>query len=92
MYIIGSAVNADYIILAIIMALNSAIAAYYYLKLVVYMFLKDPIANDKVEFLGNANNTLKTVIGISALVTISAIFFINPLLEIISYYVQVSGF
>ncbi|QOG12193.1 NADH-quinone oxidoreductase subunit NuoN [Arcobacter sp. FWKO B] len=92
MYLIGSAVNADYIILALIMAANSAIAAYYYLKLIVYMFLKEPIADEKVEFLGNANNTLKTVIGVSALVTLMAIFFINPLLEIISYYVQSSGF
>lgn len=92
MYLIGSAINADYIILALIMAVNSAIAAYYYLKLVVFMFLKDPVANDNVSFLGNANNTLKTVIGVSALVTILAIFFINPLLEVISYYVQTSGF
>ncbi|MEJ5167906.1 MAG: NADH-quinone oxidoreductase subunit NuoN [Arcobacteraceae bacterium] len=92
MYLIGSAINADYIILALIMAVNSAIAAYYYLKLVVFMFLKDPVANENVSFLGNANNTLKTVIGVSALVTILAIFFINPLLEVISYYVQTSGF
>ncbi|NLO18117.1 MAG: NADH-quinone oxidoreductase subunit NuoN [Arcobacter butzleri] len=92
MYLIGAAINADYLILALIMAINSAIAAYYYLKLVVYMFLKDPVTNDKVEFLGNANNTLKTVIGVSALVTILAIFFINPLLEHISYFVQTSGF
>jgi NADH-quinone oxidoreductase subunit N len=92
MYLIGSAINADYIILAVIMAINSAIAAYYYLKLVVFMFLKDPVSNESVSFLGNANNTLKTVIGVSALVTILAIFFINPLLEVISYYVQTSGF
>ncbi len=38
MYLIGSAVNAGYIILALIMAINSAIAAYYYLKPIVICF------------------------------------------------------
>jgi NADH-quinone oxidoreductase subunit N len=92
MYIIGSAVNAGMLILALIMAVNSAIAAYYYLKLVIYMFLKDPLENDRIEYLGNANKPLKTVIGISAMVTILSIFLIDPFLEIISYYVQISGF
>jgi len=92
MYLIGSVVNGGYIVLAIIMALNSAIAAYYYLKLIVYMFLKEPITDEKIEFMGNANNPLKTVIGISALVTITSILYIDPLLEMISNYVQMSGF
>jgi NADH-quinone oxidoreductase subunit N len=43
MYMIGSAVAEGYIVLAVIMALNSAIAAYYYLKLIIFMFMKDPI-------------------------------------------------
>lgn len=51
-YLIGSAINAKHYILAVIMALNSAIAVYYYLKLIVYMFLKEPtklkIANLKI--------------------------------------------
>jgi len=92
MYIIGAAVNGGYLALAFIMAINSAIAIYYYLKLIVYMFLKDPIADDRVEYMGNANNTLKTVIGISAIITIGSIIMIDPLLEMISYYVQISGF
>ena len=92
MYMLGAAVNAGYIVLALIMALNSAIAAYYYLKLIVYMFLKERTYDDRIEFMGNANNTLKTVVGISAVVTIASIFFINPILEAISYYVQSSGF
>ena len=92
MYIIGSAVNAGFLLLALIMALNSAIAVYYYLKLIVYMFLKEPVANDRIEYLGNANTPLKTVIGIAAIVTIGSIFLIDPLLEMITYYVQISGF
>jgi NADH-quinone oxidoreductase subunit N len=92
MYLMGAAVNGGFIILALIMAINSAISAYYYLKLIVYMFLKDPISNDRIEFHGNSNKTLMTVVGISALFTIGAIFFLEPLLNMISYYVQISGY
>ena len=92
MYLLGAAVNADYIVLALIMAINSGIAIYYYLKLIVYMFMHNAISDDRIVPMGNANNTLRTVIGISAFVTIGSIFFIDPLLEMISYYVQISGF
>jgi NADH-quinone oxidoreductase subunit N len=78
--------------LALIMALNSAVAAYYYLKLIVYMFLKDPIKETSISFVGNSNNTLRTVIGISALITITSMAFIDPLLDMINYYVAVSGY
>ncbi len=92
MYLIGATVNGGYIILALIMALNSAIAAYYYLKLIVYMFLKDAKEDDRIEFMGNANKPLKTVIGVSAIITITSIIYIDPLLDMISTYVQMSGF
>jgi NADH-quinone oxidoreductase subunit N len=92
MYLIGSAVNAGYLILALIMAINSAIAVYYYLKLIVYMFLKDPIDDNVERSMGNANTTLRTVIGISVAITLASIIFISPLLEMINYYVQISGY
>ena len=41
MYLISSVINAGYNVLALILLLNSAIAVYYYMKLIVYMFLKD---------------------------------------------------
>lgn len=92
MFLIGATVNAGYIILALIMALNSAIAAYYYLKLIVYMFLKEPTNDDRIDFMGNANNPLRAVIGVSAIITVTSIIYIDPLLEMISTYVQMSGF
>jgi NADH-quinone oxidoreductase subunit N len=92
MFLIGATVNGGYILLALIMALNSAIAAYYYLKLIVYMFLKEPQKDDRMEYMGNANNPLKTVIGVSAIITITSILYIDPLLSMISTYVQMSGF
>ena len=92
MYILGAAVNSVYIVLALIMALNSAIAAYYYLKLVVFMFFHDPIENDGTVYMKNASIQLKTILGISALFTLLAVFFVDPILESITRLVQVSGF
>lgn len=91
-YIISAAVNADYVILALIMALNSAISAYYYLKLIVYMFLKDPILDDRTLYMKNASLAIKTVLGISAFVVTLSLFVVSPLLKIIHSYVLQSGF
>jgi NADH-quinone oxidoreductase subunit N len=41
-YVFGSAVRAGYIWLAVIAVLNSAIAAYYYLRVIVYMYMREP--------------------------------------------------
>ncbi len=92
MYMIGAAVSADYIILAIIMALNSAIAGYYYLKLIVYMFMKEPIANYHETYMTNASLPLKVTIAIAGVGTIFAVFAVNPLLEVITFFVYNSGF
>lgn len=92
LYLIGSAVNAGYIILALIMVINSAIAGYYYLKPIVFMFLKEPNKEVEVKFLSNSTPTIKGLIGFCAVLVIFSIFLIEPLLEIISYYVQISGY
>ncbi len=92
MYLIGATISADELVLAIIMALNSAIAVYYYLKLIVFMFLKDKVEDTNIVVMGNANTTLKSVIGISAIITTVSVLFIDPLLEFIGYYVGISGF
>jgi NADH-quinone oxidoreductase subunit N len=92
MYLIGASVNAGYMLLALIMVINSAIAGYYYLKPIVYMFLKEPIEGNEVKYMANATTSIKTVIGFCAIITILSIFMVDPLLEIISYYVQTSGY
>lgn len=91
LYLIGSAVNAGFMLLAIVMIINSAIAAYYYLKPIVYMFLKEPEYTD-IKYMTNATKPIKAVVGFCVVFTIFSIFTIEPLLEIISYYVQISGF
>jgi NADH-quinone oxidoreductase subunit N len=40
-YVFGAAVRAGYVGLAVIAVLNSAVAAYYYLRVVVYMYMRE---------------------------------------------------
>jgi NADH-quinone oxidoreductase subunit N len=43
-YLFGSAVRAGFIWLTVLGVLNSAIAAYYYLRVIVYMYMREPQA------------------------------------------------
>jgi len=93
LYMISSAVTSGYTVLALIMALNSAIAGYYYVKLIVYMFMKEPVVgNDGNIYVSNATLALKSIIGIAAIGTIFAFLAINPLLEFITAFVFNSGY
>jgi NADH-quinone oxidoreductase subunit N len=90
-YVMQAAVNSGYIWLAIIMGLNSAIAAYYYLKLIVYMFLKDPVKDvDTVYY--NISKPLMVIIGLAAMATVTAIFYIEPLVSYLYTMVSASGY
>lgn len=91
-YIIASAVTGGYTVLALIMALNSALAAYYYLKLIVFMFMKEPVVGYERFYLVNASLSLKTIIGIAAIGTIFAVVAVNPLLKVITLFVYNSGY
>jgi NADH-quinone oxidoreductase subunit N len=41
-YLFGAAVQGGYVWLAVIAVLNSAIAAYYYLRVIVFMYMREP--------------------------------------------------
>jgi NADH-quinone oxidoreductase subunit N len=93
LYLISSAVASGYTVLALIMALNSAIAGYYYVKLIVYMFMKEPVVgNDGHMYVANATMSLRTIIGLAAIGTIFALVAVNPLLEFITSFVFNSGY
>lgn len=94
LYLISAAINSQFIYLAVIIAINSAIAVYYYTKLIVYMFLKEPLVNtnDVRLYETNASTPLKVILGIAAIITMFAIVFVEPLLNIITKYVTASGF
>jgi NADH-quinone oxidoreductase subunit N len=93
LYLNSSADSSGYTLLALIMVLNSAIAGYYYLKLIVYMFMKEPVfGNDGLVYVANATIALKSIIGIAAIGTIFAFVALNPLLEFITAFVYNSGY
>jgi len=90
-YVMQAAVNSGYVWLAIVMGLNSAIAAYYYLKLIVYMFLKEPVKDvDTVYY--NLSKPLMAVIGLATVATVAAIFYVQPLVSYIYYMISASGY
>ncbi|RAX54925.1 NADH-quinone oxidoreductase subunit N [Helicobacter sp. 16-1353] len=86
LYLISSSVNAGHNILALILLLNSAIAIYYYIKLIVFMFLKEPITKDSGIYHQNASYPMIGIIAIALIVSIFAIFFIEGFLGIITNY------
>ena len=90
-YIMSAAVDAGYLWLAIVMGLNSAIAAYYYLKLIVYMFLKDPEENDGTVTY-NMTKPLMTIVGIAVAATVGSVFIMQPVISYIFYMVSASGY
>jgi NADH-quinone oxidoreductase subunit N len=92
LFLMSAAVNEGYIGLALVMAVNSAIAVYYYMKLVVYMFLKEPVAKDGRVYTVNASTPLKSIIGFALIMTVIAVVFISPLIEFILNHVVASGF
>jgi len=90
-YVMQAAVNAGYVWLAIVMGLNSAVSAYYYLKLIVYMFLKEPLKDvDTVYY--NLSKPLMAVIGVATVATIGAIFYVQPLVSYFYYMISASGY
>ena len=90
-YVMQAAVNAGFIKLAIIMGINSAISAYYYLKLVIYMFLREPTKDTNTVYY-NLSKPLMAVIGLATVATITAIVYVQPLISYIYYLVSASGY
>ncbi|HRK01718.1 MAG TPA: NADH-quinone oxidoreductase subunit N [Oligoflexia bacterium] len=72
-----SAVQAGEVLLAVLSVLCSAISAYYYLRVIVFMYMKDPVPGRAM------NHTLAPafVIGISAVITMQLGLFPSVLIE-----------
>ena len=92
MYLVGATINSGEIVLAIIMVLNSAIAAFYYLKIIVHIFLKKRQDERVIQYKNMTNRILTFVIACAVIFTMSSIVLIEPLLNIISSAVKSSGF
>ncbi|MDR1451618.1 MAG: NADH-quinone oxidoreductase subunit NuoN [Helicobacteraceae bacterium] len=91
-YLIKEAIASDHLYLALIMLANSAIAVFYYLKLIVYMFLRDPSDNDGTVYYRNGATPLKIVLGIAATATVSSFFWIEPLISFFSETLVAAGY
>ncbi|CAA6817696.1 MAG: NADH-ubiquinone oxidoreductase chain N (EC [uncultured Sulfurovum sp.] len=92
-YLMSATVDAGYIWLAVVMGLNSAIAAYYYLKLIVFMFLKEPteaVTQETTYY--NVSKPLLTILALAVIVTVASILMVNPLIEYITSLVKASNF
>ncbi len=92
LFLMSSAINSGYIMLAVFMALNSAIAVYYYMKLIVCMFLKEPISKEASIYTSNTSPTLKFIIGVAVILTVVSVTMVGPLLDKIEFLVKSSGF
>ncbi|MCI6642033.1 MULTISPECIES: NADH-quinone oxidoreductase subunit NuoN [Campylobacter] len=78
MYLMGSAISSGFIFMAVIMAINSAIAVYYYLRIIVCMFLKEPLENAEASlYKQNSSNAIKFIITLSAILCILAPFMVK---------------
>lgn len=92
MVLISSLIKSDYVVLSVIIMINSAIAIYYYLKLIVFMFLKGPIVKDKNLYTANISMALKVIVGIAVAGTAFSFLFSGAILEFIEHFVFASGF
>ena len=65
-YIFSAALNADLVGLTVLGVLNSAIAAYYYLRVVVVMYMHEPVTEAPVE---RVPGSISFVLGLTAVAT-----------------------
>jgi NADH-quinone oxidoreductase subunit N len=76
-YIFSAAIKAGHIVLVVLAVLNSAISLYYYLKIIVFMYMKDPVGEFKPSL--SPYTLLVIVLGIAA--TIQLGIFPGPFIE-----------
>lgn len=84
MYLMQNVLNAGYVTLAVFMAVNSMISAYYYLKVIIYVFAKNPKNLYTKTALGYPS---KIALGIALIVSLGCIFMAQDLLHIASKYI-----
>jgi NADH-quinone oxidoreductase subunit N len=70
-YLFMSAINAGYTWLVVIAVIFSAISAYFYLRIVMYMYMRDP--KETVQL------TTSTAMGLALTITVIAVFYIGIL-------------
>jgi NADH-quinone oxidoreductase subunit N len=82
-YIFKAAVNSHLIWLAILMAVNSVIGAYYYLRVIVVMYMREPSAETASTAVARFPLTVNLVLTIAAVGTIYFGLFPNQILNFV---------
>ena len=82
-YIFKAAVNSHLIWLAILMAINSVIGAYYYLRLIVVMYMRDPSAEVAATTPMRFPLSVNLVLAVAAIGTILFGIMPNPVLNFV---------
>ncbi|MCF8721003.1 NADH-quinone oxidoreductase subunit N [Nitrospina gracilis] len=77
-YIFQAALKEGFVILVVLAVLNSAISFYYYLKVIVYMYMKEPVQ----EFKLSLTPITMLVIGIGVLGTLELGIFPDPIISL----------
>lgn len=65
-YLFGAAIKADYAWLAVLAVVNSAISLYYYVRIVVQMYIKEPLSDERLAL----SPALATALGIAVIFTL----------------------
>lgn len=93
MYLLSAAVNSGYFALAVIMAVNSALALYYYLRLIVRMFLHEPREDAELNgSLGAVSVQIKFAVVLASVACVLAPFLVKFLTGAVNNFVFLSGY
>ncbi|MFZ9469501.1 MAG: NADH-quinone oxidoreductase subunit N, partial [Rickettsiales bacterium] len=83
-FILKNAINFGLIYIAIIAVIISTISAFYYLRIIKIMYFDEPANIIQLEDYGNT----RLIIGISALLNIILIIWIEPIINIIKRFIE----
>ena len=93
MYLLSAAVNSGYFALAVIMAVNSALALYYYLRLIVRMFLHEPRKDAELDgSLSAVSMQIKFAVVLASVACVLAPFLVKFLTGAVNNFVFLSGY
>ena len=93
MYLLSAAVNSGHFALAVIMAVNSALALYYYLRLIVRMFLHEPRGDAELDgSLSAVSVQIKFAVVLASVACVLAPFLVKFLTGAVNNFVFLSGY
>src|SRR5437870_2293698 len=90
-YVFKAAVNSNLIWLAVLMAVNSIIGAYYYLKVIVAMYMREPSEDSAATAPISFPATVNIVLAVSAIGTVYFGLFPNQVLRLLLEKTLIGG-